>query len=303
VAEAPVLAKSGKPFLWAAAAGLVVGVLATWLVFSVRLERNAAANAPVWTPALFALWQPFVERNTPILVSYEARLFLTTGTAGLVRDFETNEINQVDASESLMKIKKALGLQQLYENRNYTEFGFIQAGILLTRLLSTRQPNISAKRSADLTWTDIKGNHLIFLGKPATDPQIRHFLPQSEFVDEKTRIRVVHPKAGEQPEYVEKFDPREPSNWSEKYAIISFGPGPEQKTSILCLAASGAEHPWAVASYLTSTAQADVLVRHLRLPSGRMPAAWQVIVRARFRAQEPTQVEYVAHRVLSGGGR
>ena len=229
-------------------------------------------------------------------------MFLSTGAFGVVRDFNTNAINEVGSSGMLRSVQKALDLPQLYENRNYTEFGFIQAGILLTRLLSTAKTSISAKRSADLTWNDIRGHNLIFLGKPATDPQIQHFLSQSEFIDEATRIRVVHPKPGELPEYVEKFDPKDPSNWSEKYAVVSFQPGAERGKFIMCLAASGAEHPWAVATYLTSPVSASELVRRLRLPSGKMPDAYQVIIRARFKAQEPTQVEYVTHRVLPAAG-
>jgi hypothetical protein len=292
----PAQARSNGPLFVAAGVGLAAGVLATWLALTVR--PNSGIDTAQWTPALETIWQPFLDGKTPILVSYEARLFLAAGAYVVVRDFNANEMNQIASSDALTKIKKALDLPQLFENRNYTEFGFIQAGILLTRLLSTRKPNISAKRSAGLTWSDIRGNNLIFLGKPATDAQIQHFLPQSEFVDQKTFIQVVHPKAGEASEYVEKFDPTNPSNWSEKYAIISFGPGPERGKSILCLAASGAEHPWAVATYLTTPSYASELVRHVRLPSGRMPTAYQVIVRARFRAQEPTQIEYVTHRVL-----
>jgi hypothetical protein len=296
-------AKSRRNLALAAGAGLTAGVLATSLVVLAWSHRISPADSVKWTPALSAIWQPFVEGNTPILISFESRLFLGAGSFGLVRDFEVNEMGAVGSSGVLMKVKKVLDLPQLQENRNYTEFGFVPAATVLTRLLSAKKSNITARRSGDVSWNDIRNNNLIFFGKPATDAQIRHFLPQTEFVDEKTRIRVLHPRTGERAEYLESFDPRAPANWSEKYAVISVGPGPERGRSVMCLAASGAEHPWALAYYLTDAVHAEDLVRRLRLPSGALPAAYQVVIRARFKAQEPTQIEYVTHRVLAAAAK
>jgi hypothetical protein len=294
----PVWAGFDRRLLGALGAGLVVGVLATWLVLATRTARLAPQNAVEWTPALQAIWQPFLDPSTPLMISFETRLFFRTGTLN-IRDYRVNEMGQVESSEALMKIQKLFDLPQLYENRNYTDFGAVQAVFSLARLLSSKKPNISLKRSVDVTWNDIRDNDLIFLGKPNTDPQIQHFLAKSEFIDEGARIRVLHPKAGEPSEYVEKFDPAGPSNWNEKYAVISMvrGDGPGKR--VLSMAASGSEHPWAVSAYMTAPAHVKELFDHLRLPSGGMPAAYQVVIRARFRGQEPTKVEYVTHRVLS----
>lgn len=287
-----------RRLLGALGAGLAVGVLATWLVLSIRPARLAPQNAVGWTPALEAIWQPFLDPGTPLMVSFETRLFLRAGTLN-IRDYRVNEMGQVESSQALMKIQKLFELPQLYEDRNYTDFGAAQAVFLVTRLLSTKKLNITLKRSVDVTWNDIRDNNLIFLGKPNTDPQIRHFLAKSEFIDELTRIRVLHPKAGEPSEYVDRSDSSGPSNWNEKYAVISMVPGAEPGKHVLSMAASGSEHPWAVGAYMTNPAHAKELVEHLRLPSGRLPAAYQVVIRARFRGQEPTQVEYLTHRVLS----
>lgn len=289
-----------RRLLGALGAGLAVGVLATWLLLAMRPGRPAARDAVEWTPALEAIWQPFLDPSTPLMVSFETRLFVRGGDLGLgIRDFQVNEMGQVESSAPLMRIQKLFDLPQLYEDRNYTDFGAAQAVFLLARLLSTKKPNITLKRSVDVTWNDIRDNNLIFLGKPNTDPEIQHFLAKSEFIDELTRIRVLHPKASEPSEYVERFDPTSPSNWNEKYAVISMVPGAGPGKHVLSMAASGSEHPWAVGEYMTAPEHAKELVEHLRLPSGRLPAAYQVVIRARFRGQEPTRVEYVTHRVLS----
>jgi hypothetical protein len=165
--------------------------------------------------------------------------------------------------------------------------------------LSVRKPNTLLTLSADLTWRDIRGSHLILIGKADTDPQVRHFLAGSEFIDEGHRVRVVHPRQGEPSEYVLKPDSPESPNWVDKYAVITMVPGPDPAKRVLILAATGSELPWAVASYLTTPASAKDLVDHVRLPSGRLPDFYQVVIRAQFKGKQPTRIDYVTHRVLS----
>ncbi len=47
---------------------------------------------------------------------------------------------------------------------------------------------------------------------------------------------------------------------------------------------------------------AGELVAKLRLPSGRLPDSYQVVVRARFKDQMPIETSYVTHRVLQTRG-
>jgi hypothetical protein len=67
---------------------------------------------------------------------------------------------------------------------------------------------------------------------------------------------------------------------------------------VMIMAGSGSEHPWAMADYFTNPENAKDFIRHLRLPSGRFPSAYQVVIRAEFKAQTPVKVTYVAHRSL-----
>jgi hypothetical protein len=278
--------------------GVLAGVLFTLLLVGSGLRLTPRESGSPWNPELGAVWQPLLDGATPILIAYEPRLFVRIGPLA-VRDYRINEMTEVESSDFLMKIKGLFQLPQLYETRNYTDFGFLHAAFLLGRQLGTRKSNISLKRSTDLTWDEIRNSHLVFLGKPRTDPQIRHFLATNEFVDEGAKIRVLHPKAGEAAEYVDKVDSSTTAGWTEKHCIVTMAPGVIQGRRILCLATSGSEHSWAVASYMTDPAKARELVRHLRLPSGLIPDSYQVVIRARFKGQEPTNVDYVTHRVLS----
>jgi hypothetical protein len=66
----------------------------------------------------------------------------------------------------------------------------------------------------------------------------------------------------------------------------------------MSMAGSGSEHPWAMADYLTDPELARDFIRRVRLPSGKLPAAYQVVIRADFKSQTPVKVAYVAHRSL-----
>jgi hypothetical protein len=79
-------------------------------------------------------------------------------------------------------------------------------------------------------------------------------------------------------------------------------PGLHQKRLFLSLACFNSEDPWALAEYLTSPDHAREMYARMRLPNGKMPEFYQVVVKAVFRAQIPIQIEYVTHRVLTAAG-
>jgi hypothetical protein len=279
--------------------GFFAGVLLTWLIANAWPGQSNTFR-PSLSPsetALTAIWQPMLDSGAPVVISFEPRLFVRFGPLA-IRDYRVNDMAQVESSDSLMKIKGLFRVQQLHESPNYADLGFVHAGFLLGRQLGTRRVDIYLKRSTDLTWNEIRSSNLIFLGKPHSDPQIRHFLSQTEFVYRHNGVMVLHPKAGEPQEYVEKVD-LSPAGWSEKYCIITMMPGVTPGRHILSLAASGTEHSWAVASYVTDPVKAKELVKHLRLPSGKLPEYYQVVVRARFKGLEPTDIDYMTHRVLT----
>jgi hypothetical protein len=279
--------------------GILGGALITFAVLSLGLRWRPVQNQPDWTPELEAVWAPLLDRDTPVLISFETRLFVTLADGIIARDATVNAMGQVDSSQPLKKMQRLFDSPQLLENRFYTDFGSTQAVFMIARRLSVRKPRLSLTLSVDLTWNDIRNNHLILLGKANTDPQVRHFLAGSEFVEEGRQVRVVHPRPGEPSEYVLEPDSRVSPNWVDKYAVITMVPGPDPAKRVLILTATGSELPWAVASYLTSPASAKNLVDHLRLPSGRLPDFYQVVVRAQFKGRQPTKIEYVTHRVLS----
>lgn len=273
-------------------------LLATW---PSRLPSPRSAPSPeMWTPALEAIWQPLLDPKTPVLVSYEPRLLVTVGPIS-VRDRRLNHLEQVASSKPIMEIKRLFGVPQVYENFKFTDFGAVHAAFLVARQLASRKADIWLKRSVDVTAEDIRSNHVVFLGRPSTDPGIRRTLARGELIDEGGLVRIVHPKPGESSEYHDQREELAPEKWAEKYAVISLLPGRAPGKRILSLAAGGSEHPWGVAQYLTTPRHAREMFEHLRLPSGPLPECYQVLIKVRFKNQVPIDVLYVTHRILDAG--
>jgi hypothetical protein len=272
---------------------LTIAGMTAWNVSRGQSPRNAA-----WTPDLEAIWKPLIDSKVPILVSFQTRLFFNIGSLN-IRDWNVDTIGTLERSEALMRIKEFFRAPQLYENRNYVDFGSANAVFQLSKLLATRKQNIFAKRSTDVTWDDLKANNVIIMGKPEADPTVSRWLAKGKFIETGGQIRNLHPLPGEQSEWVDHLDPEDSSqSWAEKYALITMLAGPGQGNWVMSMAGSGSEHPWAMADYLTIPEHATELVRHLRLPSGKLPASYQVVIRVDFKSQIPVKVIYVAHRSL-----
>lgn len=289
----------------ALAAAFAAGALLMLLVLRVPLPGRSAAR-PVsspgtqWTPEMEAIWHPFTGPNTPVIVSYESRLFVRIGSVN-VRDWTVDEMDKVESSPWLMAIKKLLHQPQLYENRNYADFGTVQAAFQIGRLLGTRNAQLVLKHASELGPEDTENANVIALSKPSTDPALRQLLTRGPFVDERLRVRNVAPGPGEPAEYVNRPDPKDPARSGERYLLISLLPGLHPRTRLLSLACFNSEDPWALAEYLTSPEHAREMYAHMHLRDGRMPEFYQLVVRAVFRAQVPLEIEYVTHRVIRGG--
>jgi hypothetical protein len=281
------------PLLGAFIAGIAIGVCG-------MLVRNAAvpaghAHVQPWGPDLEAIWKPMLDSEAPILVSFQSRLFLHVGPLN-VRDWKVNSIDAVERSEAIMRVKQLFNVPQVYENRDYVDSGEANAVFQLSRLLATRKQNIFAKRSTDVTWDDLKENNLIILGKPEADPTVSRWLAKGQFMVVGGVIRNLHPRHGELSEWHDDGGPTQ--GWKQKYALVTMIPGPGKANWVMSMSGSGSEHLWAMADYFTDPGNARDLVRHLRLPSGKLPSAYQVVIRADFKSQTPVKVVYVAHRAL-----
>lgn len=293
--------------LWLMIGGsFVAGALVMLLALAPFKSRawprgGAEASSGSMTPQLQAIWSPFLDPNVPVLVSFESRLFVRMGSVN-VRDWTIDEMDRVESSHPLMAIRRLFNQAQLYENRNYADFGAVHAAFAIAKLLGARGSGPTLKRSSALAPDDLRGSDVIFLSKPSTDPALRSLLARGPFIDQRVRILNLDPKPGESKEYVGSRDPKDPERSGERYLLITLMPGLHPTRRILSLASFNSEDPWALAEYLTSPEHAREMYEKMRLPTGKMPEFYQLLVKVQFRAQSPIQIEYVTHRILSSGG-
>jgi hypothetical protein len=183
---------------------------------------------------------------------------------------------------------------ELLETSDYSDFGAVHAAFLLGRRLGPQHNEIGLKHSGSLGWEDLWNSNVIFIGKPNLNPTIRYALKGGDFADDELGvIRNLHPLPGETAEYRSART----HGSGVKYAVVTVLPGPQSGHHVMVLSGAGAEFLWALAECVTDPAHVKELVSHLRLPSGELPAAFQVVIQATFESNVPIKVRYVTHRV------
>jgi hypothetical protein len=280
----------------AAVAGLLVATLA---VVSLRAPRPQPAPsglaARASTREMDALWKPFLDSNTPLLISFEIRMFLYAPATGLVvRDSQTNQKEDVPRSKALTAFREHMGTDELIETYDYADVGAVQAAFLLGHILNRE---VGLKYSSALGWEDIWNSNVIFVGKSTVNPAIRRVLRDGDldFVDSEfgSAVRNLRPQPGELPEYQNAAT----HGAGKKYGVISVLPGPQAGHHMMLLTGSGAELMWALAQSVADPARAREIISRVMTPSGELPVSFQILIEATFESNVPISISYVAHHV------
>jgi hypothetical protein len=281
----------------ALALGVVLMIGSGALFWSSRARSAASGLAPgASTPEMEALWKPFLDGKTPLLVSFEVRLFLYAPPTGLVvRDYRTNQTSEIDQSRVLREFKERMGVGQMVETYDYADVGAVQAAFLLGRLLNQEA---GLKYASALGWQDIWNSNVIFVGKSNVNPTIRRIFGDAslDFVDSEAGSAVLnrHPLPGEPAEY-----PNTATHGAgKKYGVISVLPGPQPGRHLMLLTGAGAELMWPLAQSVTDPARVKEIMSHVLSPSGVAPAAFQVLIEATFDSNVPISIRYVTHHAL-----
>ena len=127
--------------------------------------------------------------------------------------------------------------------------------------------------------------------------QLKDIPFEQDFVIEGGSLRNLQPRPGEPPKFPEVWTPSH-SAILEDHALVTRLPGLHGHGEITILAASSTEGTWAAAEYVTRPQHAEELVTRLSLAPGKMPDAYQVVIRAKLKEQVPIETSYVTHRVL-----
>jgi hypothetical protein len=67
---------------------------------------------------------------------------------------------------------------------------------------------------------------------------------------------------------------------------------------VLTLGSAHSELPWAMTQYVTNPLSISELMQHLKLPSGKIPEAFQLLLRVTEESLVPVSIHYVTHHVV-----
>ena len=302
-AAVPRVSPPSRSALWARvslAAGFVILGLAAY-AFVGAPRHSAAPVNEAWNPEMETFWRPFLAGDTPLMLTYNSRFFLLApGLDLMVRNWRTNDMSEVAQSAPLTEFQKKMGVEKFVPTRNYVDFGALYSVFLLMRNVGQRQKQILLKSSDDLDWTDVFNDNIIFVGGVASaDRRLRRLLEAGDFRENAVHIVNLHPKPGEQADYPTEHNSPLGSNNGAKYALLSRFPGPQHGRYVMLLGSAHAELPWALTEYVTNPTSMHELMQHVRLPSGELPEAFQVILRVTLQSQVPMRIHYVTHHVVT----
>jgi len=285
-------------------AGVIItaGVFVERALIGAGRFHEPAANAR-WTPALIELWKPYLSSSRPILVVFETRLFVQVGPL-VVRDTNIENVDNIESSAPIMAAKKLFNVPQVYETRRYSDFSVSNATFSLGQLLGTTGVAMKAIRADEMRNDEVSEDNLLLLGKPGAFDSVLGLAPSAfNFVYDKDRdIRNLHPLPGEPPLYAKEKPSAESGGISHKFALITFTTGVSRNQRVIILTSGESELFRPLGEYLTDPDDAADLVKHLRLPSGKLPEAFELLLQIEVRDQRALRVSYLTHRVLPAAG-
>ena len=265
-----------------------------WLI---RVHAREAVIAERWNAELETLWNPFLQSNRPMMVSLGTPLFIRFPNFGFFRDPKVNDWEDLEKSERLAGVRRALGDKDIVPNYHFTGSGEAGAAFLIAQLLSTRKRELLLTPGNILSWQQIKDDDVVFLGPPKFNRQLQTAALTRDIVIEPDGLRNLKPRPGEPaflPDHIVAGKPSE----GETHALISRTPGPSGKGEMLVIAGNASPDTFAAADWLTDPGRARELVRRLRSPKGEMPRYFQVVLTVSFKQGIPVQSSYLFHHVL-----
>ena len=199
-------------------------------------------------PALSTFWGGFTSPSAPTLVIFSNPRFVGSSSKGL-RLFREG----IDSSEAI--------------NETYAGTGEVIAVHDLDVAFSTLNRSLVVKRSQLLTWDEVQGRNLIFLGSPAQNlptGEVRiegfHFALQGQenvLVNEK-------PATGEPDSFVGSGPP-----YTSGYALVAYTDSPNHVNSALVLGGTNTFGTQGAAELVTRESKVSELLRALHIRPGQ----------------------------------
>lgn len=284
-----------QPRLFVAALLLMAAVIG----YAAARLFNRAAPAPVpLSTELQQFWQPYLQADKPSLIVYGTPMFVRLNTY-FYREPQLNDPAEIATDEEVGKIATLLQSSEARSTYKFTGVGEAEAMFMITRMLTERRAPADVKRSSNLRWDDLKGQHVILLGSQKYNPQILKLPYRPKFEADRGRVTNLNPAPGEPSEYPNIFKEKI-REVVEAYAIVSVYPGLDPQTRLMMLSCSSNEGTGGAAEYVTRPDTMKELFQQMQLPPATpLPSAFQYVIKVKLNEGVPVQLSYVTHHVIA----
>jgi hypothetical protein len=280
-----------------AAALIAVG----FMLFRFAWPHSKEAASEAWTGDLQTLWAPFMSSRRPLIISIEDPLFveLRSNPGIYYRDRSLNRWADVQNSEPIHVLGKALKNPDIQPSRYYTAFGEAEASFLLGSLLGPHVQLFSLSKASQLTWQQLADNDVVFVGvQNLFFEQVQGLPIEPQLIPELGGVRNPHPGAGEPALFSDQYVTA-PAEQGVVYALVTHLPGPGRSNEVESFTSNRSAGYVGAVQWFTSPEFAKVLVQKLTSSAqGRMPRYYQVLLRVRFKDDVPTETTFVLSREL-----
>jgi len=248
------------------------------------------------------LWRPFIATGRPTIVAIEDPLFVELdGKKGVYyRDKTLNNWQDISNSPSVQAVRGAIKSNELAPSRYYTAFGEVDASFLIAKTLGARIPNLAVVKTTDLSIRQLADNNVIFVGLENlffTD-KIQAAPLETPLEPVHEGIRNLHPAPGEPSLFADDYSTA-PKEEGTAYALVSHLPGPLGGNEIESFTSSrSAGYVAAVKAFTNPDFVRDLVGKLRQAGRGQMPRYYQVLLKVKFSAEEPTEITYVMAREL-----
>lgn len=285
--QAPAIAHKPNAYLAALVGMTLLLPVAYWLG-----SRNPVTPLD---PAVRLLWAPFLESPRPTVVCLGTPLFLRNRSFR-VRDSHLNTTDSPEAKARISELEGQLDRDSLVPTFDYTGIGEAYAAFDIARVFGLARRQATLTRANVLSWNDIRGENVVFLGPPKFNPHVAAITDSLELIVKDSYVINKHPRAGEPATYGRISDSNRDA--AEDHVLIDRLPGIGPSDRILVLEGGSTSSNWAAADYITHPVTARELVARIKLPDGTLPPFFQVLLHVKYQASVPTQTDFITFRQL-----
>jgi hypothetical protein len=272
-----------------------VAVLVCMVLLPVAYWLGSRQAATQLDPAVQSLWAPFLESPKPTVVCLGTPLFLRNRSFR-VRDSHLNTTDTPEAKARISELENQLDRDSLVPTFDYTGIGEAYAAFDVARVFGLAHRETTLTRANVLSWNDIRGENVVFLGPPKFNPHVAAITDKLEFMVKDSQVLNTHPRAGEPASYGRISDGNRDA--AEDHVLIDRLPGIGPSDRILVLEGGSTSSNWAAADYITHPATAKDLVARIKLPDGTLPPFFQVLLHVKYTDSVPTQTDFVTFRQI-----